>query len=138
MPVSLTARQRRELERLWFTFGNYGPKTTKGNHSFIQGMLERGQDERPLKQRGYIPTAECELAVERVLRSDDEQPQLTNRGDETGTAIKEQETSTTLRLIHSRSRKPAMIDPELKELMDAVKQRHKAREGGRSNGSDAA
>lgn len=36
VPVSLTPQQRRELEKLWFYWGNYGPKTTKGNHSFIQ------------------------------------------------------------------------------------------------------
>lgn len=73
VPVSLTARQRRELERLWFVFGNYGSKTTKGNHSFIQGLLERGQDERPLKLKGYIPTDECEQAVERILHSAEQQ-----------------------------------------------------------------
>lgn len=43
---------------------------TEGNHSFIQGLLERGQDERPLKQRGYIPTEECERAVDKVLSGD--------------------------------------------------------------------
>ncbi len=87
--VSLTLHQRRELERLWFLYGNYGAKTTKGNHSFIQGLLERGQDERPLRMKGYIPTEECEKAVERVMHS------------------KEQHD------------KVVTIDPELKELMDA-------------------
>ena len=45
---------------------------TNGNHSFIQGLLERGQDERPLKQRGYMPTEECEQAVDKVLSGDQE------------------------------------------------------------------
>ncbi len=72
--VSLTSHQRRELEHLWFVHGNYGPKTTKGNHSFIQGLLERGMDERPLRMKGYIPTEECERAVERILHSE-EQPE---------------------------------------------------------------
>jgi hypothetical protein len=34
-PVEVTDGQRRELERLWFIYGNYGPKTTPGNHQFI-------------------------------------------------------------------------------------------------------
>lgn len=72
IPVTLTHDQREKLERLWFIYGNHGPKMTKGNHSFIQGLLERGEDERPLKQRGYVPTAECERAVERVLSGDQE------------------------------------------------------------------
>ena len=72
VPVSLTPGQRQRLENLWFYYGNYGPKTTPGNHSFIQGLLERGQDERPLKQRGYMPTEECEQAAERVLLGNQE------------------------------------------------------------------
>ena len=67
IPVTLTPKQREDLERLWFYYGNYGPKTTRGNHSFIQGLLEHGLDLRPLKQRGYIPTDECVKAVESVL-----------------------------------------------------------------------
>ena len=72
IPVTLTNYQREKLERLWFIFGNYGPQMTRGNHSFIQGLLERGQDERPLKQRGYVPTEECEQAVDKVLSGDRE------------------------------------------------------------------
>lgn len=72
IPVTLTQEQREKLERLWFVYGNHGPQMTNGNHSFIQGLLERGQDERPLKQRGYIPTAECERAVDKVLSGDQE------------------------------------------------------------------
>ncbi len=102
--VSLTPHQRRELERLWFVFGNYGPKTTKGNHSFIQGLLERGMDERPLRLKGYIPTEECEKAVERVLRSE-EQPE---------------KMVTTDRIV-METRKPITINPELKELMDEMR-----------------
>jgi hypothetical protein len=37
--VTLTRRQRERLERLWFYYGNNGPKTTPGNHGFIQGIL---------------------------------------------------------------------------------------------------
>src|ERR671917_49424 len=67
VPVTLTPEQRRRLENLWFIYGNYGPKTTRGNHSFIQGLLERGEDERPLRIKGYIPTEECERAVDEIL-----------------------------------------------------------------------
>jgi hypothetical protein len=71
IPVTLTGEQREWLERLWFYFGNYGPKTTSGNHSFIQRLLENGIDERPLYTKrtpqSEIPTPECEAAVETVL-----------------------------------------------------------------------
>ncbi len=72
-PVSLTDRQRERLERLWFVYGNYGPKTTPGNHQFIQGLLEHGLDLRPLQTKRTAkrdrPTEECEAAVEAILSS---------------------------------------------------------------------
>ncbi len=101
--VNLTPRQRRELERLWFAYGNYGPKTTKGNHSFIQGLLERGLDERPLRMKGYIPTEECERAVEKILHSEE-------RHEE------DAEEHPRLRLVHSETRKPITIDPEAQRI----------------------
>ena len=67
IPVVLTEEQRRKLERLWFHYGNYGPKTTPGNHGFIQGFLEHGKDMRPLRLPGYKPTLECEEAVDAAL-----------------------------------------------------------------------
>jgi hypothetical protein len=71
VPVTLTAYQREQLERLWFYYGNYGPETTPGNHSFIQRLLENGVDERPLHTRrtpkSERPMPECEAAVEAVL-----------------------------------------------------------------------
>jgi hypothetical protein len=71
-PVSLTASQRERLESKWFYYGNYGPQTTPGNHQFIQGLLEHGLDLRPLRTRrtpkSEIPTAECEAAVDRILK----------------------------------------------------------------------
>ena len=30
--VEVTEGQRRELERLWFVYGNYGPRHTMQNH----------------------------------------------------------------------------------------------------------
>jgi hypothetical protein len=70
-PVTLTAKQRERLERLWFIYGNYGAKRTPGNHSFIQRLLENGYDERPLYNKrtpkSERPTLECEAAVEAVL-----------------------------------------------------------------------
>ena len=67
----LTPEQRQRLERLWFIYGNYGPKTTPGNHGFIQGLLEQGLDLRPLitkrSRKSEIPTPECEAAVDEVL-----------------------------------------------------------------------
>jgi hypothetical protein len=78
--VSLTREQRDRLERLWFYYGNYGPKTTPGNHSFIQRLIENGIDERSLHNKrtpkSEMPTLECERAVEAILsmRSDSESP----------------------------------------------------------------
>lgn len=61
--VEVTVGQRRELERLWFIYGNYGPRHDMQNHYFIQGFLERGQDERDFNR----VTPECLAAVDRVL-----------------------------------------------------------------------
>lgn len=70
--VTLTPDQRDRLEHLWFYYGNYGPKTTPGNHSFIQGILEHGVDVRPLHTtrtpKSELPTQECERAVDQVLQ----------------------------------------------------------------------
>ncbi len=48
-----------------------GPKTTTGNHSFIQRLLENGYDERPLHNKrtpkSEVPTLECVQAVEQIL-----------------------------------------------------------------------
>jgi hypothetical protein len=70
-PVTLTAEQRTRLERLWFIYGNYGPKSTPGNHSFIQRLIENGIDERPLNHKrtpkSQIPTPECEACVDKIL-----------------------------------------------------------------------
>ena len=61
--VAISAEQRGRLERLWFIFGNYGPKHTMPNHYFIQGFLERGLDERDFNK----VTPECLTAVDEVL-----------------------------------------------------------------------
>jgi hypothetical protein len=61
--VEVTEGQRRELERLWFVYGNYGPEHTMQNHYFIQGFLERSQDEREIND----VTPECLAAVDAVL-----------------------------------------------------------------------
>lgn len=70
-PVTLTIEQRTRLERLWFIYGNYGPKSTPGNHSFIQRLIENGIDERPLNTKrtpkSQIPTQECEAFVDKIL-----------------------------------------------------------------------
>ena len=76
-PLTLTDSQRERLERLWFVFGNHGPKTTPGSHQFIQGLLEHGLDLRPLQTKRTAkkdrPTEECVAAVEAVLSSPDEE-----------------------------------------------------------------
>ena len=70
-PITITPEQRERLKRPCFYFGNYGPKATSGNHSFIQRILENEIDERPLyykrTPKSEVPTDECQTAVEGVL-----------------------------------------------------------------------
>jgi anti-sigma factor ChrR (cupin superfamily) len=44
MKIELTQEQRTKLERLWFVYGNNGPKHSHHNHRFIQNILEHGED----------------------------------------------------------------------------------------------
>ena len=63
--VILTERQEGKLRRLWFIYGNEGPKHThRQNHYFIQRFLDAGQD-----QRSVYPdvSQECLDAVDAVL-----------------------------------------------------------------------
>jgi hypothetical protein len=116
-PATLTEWQRGRLERLWFVFGNHGPKTTPGNHQFIQGLLEHGLDLRPLHTKrtpkSERPTPECEQAVEAVLEAD---------GDGGGGV---DVRYNLLRLVSSSGgeRKSPTPDPELKELLDDIRLR---------------
>jgi hypothetical protein len=132
-PVSLTGRQRERLERLWFVYGNYGPKTTPGNHQFIQGLLEHGLDLRPLQTKRTAkrdrPTGECEAAVEAILSSHD--------------GGGEAERPAPLRLVPTpdAGRKTVTPDPELKRMLDEMRRRLPAgrgRGGLDSGGKDAA
>lgn len=132
-PVMLTDSQRERLERLWFVYGNYGPKTTPGNHQFIQGLLEHGLDLRPLQTKRTAkrdrPTEECEAAVEAVLASAD--------GDEGG------RRHALLRLVRTPAgeSEPVTPDPELKRMMDEMRRRlpaKRGRGGFDAGGKDAA
>lgn len=114
--VTLTPEQRERLERLWFYFGNYGPKTTSGNHSFIQRLLEQGIDERSLHTKrtpkSEIPTAECEAAVEAILEM--------KSGSGSGS---ECNGSRGFRLINSDEHKRMDAEPEMKAEIDDMKRR---------------
>jgi hypothetical protein len=133
-PVTLTNAQRERLESLWFVYGNHGPKTTPGNHQFIQGLLEHGLDLRPLQTKRTakrdIPTAECVAAVEAVLAS---------AGDGEEGAARRQPLS----LVHSPAggRKAITPDPELKRMFDEMRRRlppNRDRDGMDTGGKDAA
>jgi hypothetical protein len=54
----ITSGQRKELESLWFIFGNGGSKHTNFNHGFIQGFLEFGENRK--KQYLNAPKNEIE------------------------------------------------------------------------------
>jgi hypothetical protein len=132
--VALTDAQRERLERLWFVYGNYGPKTTPGNHQFIQGLLEHGLDLRPLQTKRTAkkdkPTEECETAVEAVLAS----PEAAEEGAA---------RYALLRLVPSPAieRRAQAPDQELKRMLDDMRRRLPAN-GGRggfdAGGKDAA
>lgn len=130
--VTLTDAQCDRLERIWFVYGNYGPKTTPGNHQFIQGLLEHGLDLRPLQTKRTakrdIPTEECVAAVEAVLAS-------TEGGEEGGARF------GLLRLLPSpeAKREKQSSDPEMKRMLDEVRRRLREGPGGLdASGKDAA
>ena len=132
-PVKLSESQRERLERLWFVYGNHGPKTTPGNHQFIQGLLEHGLDLRPLLTKRTAkrdrPTGECEASVETILAS---------TGDD-GTASR----FALLRLVLTpdSERKKQSPDPELKGMLDEMRRRlpaNRDRGGFDTGGKDAA
>lgn len=114
--VILTDAQRERLERLWFIYGNHGPKTTPGNHQFIQGLLEHGLDLRPLQTKRTakrdIPSDECVAAVEAVMSLREGEGEggarfgLLRRVSPPGDALK---TDTP--------------DPELKKMLDEMRRR---------------
>ncbi len=124
--VTLTDDQRQRLERLWFIYGNYGPKTTPGNHSFIQGLLEYGTDLRPLitkrTRKSEIPTPECEAAVDQVL------------AEGNAPEARDERAGGVLRVVSSSEDRPH-ISPstELKEILDDIKRR---RRGASENNRD--
>lgn len=115
-PVTLTPWQRDRLELAWFRFGNYGPKTTPGNHWFIQCILEHGIDIRPLitkrSRKSEIPTKECEEAVDRILRQDEAEQEA-------------EAAQHTLRLLPSpeRVRPHLKLDPEVLDMLTEMKRR---------------
>lgn len=55
-----------KLKKLWFVFGNYGPKHTDAGHKFIQKCLE-GEALEDLKDF-YKPSNEVVQAVESILQ----------------------------------------------------------------------
>lgn len=123
-PVTLTPGERQRLERLWFIYGNYGPKTTPGNHSFIQCLLEQGLDLRPLitkrSRKSEIPTPECEAAVDEVLA----QRGATERSDGSGTV-------GALRLVNDTTKRVCPTpDPELKATLEGTRRYRPSRAAG--------
>jgi len=132
-PVTLTETQRERLEQLWFVYGNRGPKTTPGNHQFIQGLLEHGIDIRPLQTKRTakrdVPTAECVAAVEKVLAPPD--------GEGAAALFKH------LKLLSppAGERQPLTPDPELKRMIAEMRGRLRRDGEGcgfNSGGKDAA
>jgi hypothetical protein len=115
-PVTLTAEQRTRLERLWFIDGNYGPKSTSGNHSFIQRLIENGIDERPLNTKrtpkSQLPTQECEASVDKILSE-------LGHGSESDA----RHAGRTLHIVWPSGKEQAQpsIDPEIKTILRDMK-----------------
>jgi hypothetical protein len=111
-PVTLTAGQRARLERLWFIYGNYGPKSTPGNHSFIQRLIENGIDERPLNHKrtpkSQLPAPECEAFVDKILSE-----------PEHGSESDSRHVGRTLHVVPPSGKEQAQlsIDPEVKTIL---------------------
>lgn len=115
--ITLRPEQRERLERLWFYFGNYGPKTTSGNHSFIQRLLENGIDERSLytkrTRKSELPTPECEAAVEEILSI--QSGSSSNSGHD---------GASSLRLIsNSKEHIRTDAEPEMKAIIENMNRR---------------
>jgi hypothetical protein len=128
--VTITPEQRDRLERLWFYYGNYGPKTTPGNHSFIQRLLENGIDERSLHNKrtpkSEIPTPECERAVEAILSI------LSEPG-----SSDERIKASGLRVVsNAKEHEPLHVDSEMKAILDDMKHRYRVRHAQLENESD--
>jgi len=79
----LTENQHKQLNKLWFVYGNDGKKHSHNNHRFIQNLLSRGEDDRQfyldgeqnMRDKGFSETQiaairltqECIDAVDNVL-----------------------------------------------------------------------
>lgn len=118
VPVTLTPGQRERLERLWFYYGNYGPKTTPGNHSFIQRLLENGIDERPLHTKrtpkSAIPTPECMKEVESILATHD-----------ASSSVEPARASHLQAVSNPAKHKTHGLDPETKAIPDDMNRRYR-------------
>ena len=117
-PVTLTAEQRTRLERLWFIYGNYGPKSTPGNHSFIQRLIENGIDERPLNHKrtpkSQLPTPECETYVDKILSE-------SGHGSESDS----RHVGRTLHIVppSGKEQTPPSSEPDLKTILRTMNRR---------------
>jgi hypothetical protein len=65
--VVLTEQQREQLDRIWFVYGNRGPKSSMSDHRFIQCFLEHDEDTRDF----FKPSQECLEQVDKILKGDE-------------------------------------------------------------------
>ena len=117
-PVTISSAQPEQPERLWFYYGNHGPQTTPGNHSFIQSLLEHGIDVRPLftrrTRKADQPTPECEAAVDAVLA-------IKRGADGASDSAAQGRPGTGLQLISSKVPQARPADAELKAQLGELK-----------------
>lgn len=69
--IILTDTQRKELNKLWFIYGNNGKKHTHCNHRYIQNFLEHGEDSEQFYKsspKGDL-TDECINAVNKLIKN---------------------------------------------------------------------
>lgn len=83
--IGISPEQRRQLEDLWFIYGNGGSKSNFNQHRFIQDILERGEYDvkhwgkkknakaakllaRNYNFNGYVLSKECIDAVDLILQ----------------------------------------------------------------------
>jgi hypothetical protein len=70
--MNLSDKQRKEIESLWFLYGNYGANHSDRDHRFLQSLLESGRDLRAL----FKPSSKVVAEVDRILSGAPSAPSL--------------------------------------------------------------
>ena len=56
--LELTQKQKYDFERIWFIYGNSGPKSTTMNHKLVQGFYQYNENRIEAYKQGMINLVE--------------------------------------------------------------------------------